>query len=83
MSGAASLERVLAAAGVDCAVEARERLAVLVPRAGGVAAFADPALRERALRLATEHGFTHLAVELPRADRRSDALGADAAVPRA
>ena len=60
------LERALAEAGLRCTVEARERLAVIVPVGDSAAAFADRARRDLALRLAAAQGFTHLAVELPR-----------------
>jgi len=53
----------LRALGVECDVEAREKLAVIIPSAGG-ATFADEATRLRVVRLAREHGFTHVAVEL-------------------
>ena len=46
-------------------MEGRERLAVITPDAAGAAALADPARRAAAVRLASAHGFTHLAVELP------------------
>ena len=60
---AAALEEALRRIGVDGRVEAREGLALLVPRAGA-AALADASLRRRAAALAREHGFTHLALEL-------------------
>lgn len=50
--------------GLDCDVERRETLAVLVPR-GCLPSLADRSLRERIVALAREHGFTHVAVELP------------------
>ena len=59
----------LEALGVRCAVEPRERLAVLVPRgAGALAALGDEPTRREAVRLARAHGFTHLAVELVAGD---------------
>ena len=61
-ANAAALEDALRALGVDCFVEAHGRLAVVVPR--GAVDFTDPARRQAALRLVTEHGFTHLALEL-------------------
>ena len=62
---AAALEQALRALGVDCLVEAHGRLAVVVPRAGAdCSEFTDPARRQAALRLVTEFGFTHLALEL-------------------
>lgn len=60
-----ALRDALRAAGVDSTVEARDRLAIVTAAPG---AFADPRLRERAVALAREHGFTHVAVELPAED---------------
>lgn len=60
---AASLEAALRALGVECAVEAREGLAVLVPT-GDVAPLADARVRDAAVALLKEHGFTHLALEI-------------------
>lgn len=61
----AALERALRDAGVSCTVEARERLAVLVPSGGSALAdLADPERRRETFALAVAHGFTHLAVEL-------------------
>lgn len=60
---AAALEDALRRLGVEGRVEARESLALLVPR-GGAANLADATLRRRAAALAREHGFTHLALEL-------------------
>lgn len=60
---AAALEGALTDEGLACRVEARERLAVLVPRGDWPAL--DDAPRRRALhQLATRHGFTHVALEL-------------------
>lgn len=61
----ATLAEALAARGFPCAVEARGTLAVLVP-AAGVGAFADRDGRAEIVRMAREHGFTHVALELPR-----------------
>lgn len=60
----AALEQALANAGLPCAVEARDRLAVVTARPAVAAALAEPAARTLALRLAAAHGFTHLALEL-------------------
>jgi hypothetical protein len=60
---ATALAAALRADGVDCEVEARDRLAVVRERDGGDALI-DPAVRRRALALARAHGFTHLALEL-------------------
>jgi hypothetical protein len=66
----------LEALGLRCAVEPRERLAVLVPLAASAAvALVDEPTRREAVRLARACGFTHLAVELVPADagRAADA----------
>ena len=60
---AAGLERALRAAGVECVVDAFERLAVIVPGPAGVD-IGDADLRGRALALLPRYGFTHLALEL-------------------
>ncbi len=60
---APALEAALRAHGLACEVEPRETLAVLVPCRTTL----DLATAERralAIRLAREHGFTHVAVEL-------------------
>ena len=65
---AAALAEALEAHGIACDVEARDTLAVLVPRAEADA-LSTPEGRELTVRLAREHGFTHVAVELaPAAD---------------
>jgi hypothetical protein len=84
MSGATvgdarALEEALRRLGVSGRVEARERLALLVPRAG-IAVLADAAARRQAASLAREHGFTHLALEL--LDDPADGRGDGAAVHR-
>ena len=58
-----SLEAALDALGIPCTVEAHERLAVIVPR-GEVSALEDARHRRETVRLAREHGFTHIALEL-------------------
>ena len=58
----ADLREALRAAGIAGDVERRGALAILITADPSV--FADPALRERAVRLAREHGCTHLAVEV-------------------
>jgi hypothetical protein len=60
---AESLEAALRTEGIDCVVEAQERLAVIVPGPRGVD-LSSAELRRRALELLPAHGFTHLAVEL-------------------
>lgn len=60
---AAALEAALHALGIDCAVEARDALAILVPR-DHACDLSRLEQRELALRLGREHGFTHVAIEL-------------------
>lgn len=60
---AAALADALRAAGIPCRVEARAALAVLFAEDGG-AALATPEARRRALALAREQGFTHVALEV-------------------
>jgi hypothetical protein len=61
---AGTLREALGAAGLPCEVEGREKLAVLRLEADGADLMADFEIRRRALALATEHGFTHAAIEL-------------------
>lgn len=61
---AAAFRAALAAVGVRCDVEEQDRLA-LVRVDGDGSALADAALRETVTRLAAEHGYTHVALELP------------------
>ena len=59
----ASLEEALGALGLPCTVEVRDRLAIVIPR-GDVTVIEEAHRRREALRLAREHGFTHIALEL-------------------
>ena len=61
---ARSLREALRGVGLRCEVEARETLALLRIEGGGADTLADAEVRRRALALATEHGFTHAAIEL-------------------
>lgn len=69
------LQRALRALGIDCTVEARDKLAIIVPGASA-RDFSEMALRRAAIALLAEHGFTHLAVEIP------DTPAGDAALSR-
>lgn len=62
---AEALRVALRGAGIDATVEARDRLAIVT---APPAVFSDPEIRERTVALAREHGFTHVAVELPAED---------------
>lgn len=63
----AALEQALAAIGLAGRVEIRGSLAVLTLTKGG--ALEDAQLRDTAVRLAADHGITHLALELFDDDR--------------
>lgn len=69
------LQRALRALGIDCTVEARDKLAIIVP-AASMRDFSEMSLRRAAIALLAEHGFTHVALEIP------EAPGGDAALPR-
>jgi hypothetical protein len=60
---AATLQAALDTLGIACTVEPHDRLAVIVP-VGGVDPLESRRVRGEALRLARDHGFTHIAVEL-------------------
>ncbi len=60
---AAALESALAATGITAAVEARERLAVIVA-ADDASANAISAQRARIVAIAAMHGFSHVALEI-------------------
>lgn len=78
---AESLEAALRAQGIDCVVEERERLAVIVPGPRGLD-LSSAELRRRALALLPAHGFTHLALELLPARPPERAAGTDSAAER-
>jgi hypothetical protein len=61
---AADLAADLAAAGMACRVEARDRLAVVHPAAGTPLDVADDAVRLQIVALGRKRGFTHVAVAL-------------------
>lgn len=61
---AEGLRQALAALGIECTVEARDKLAVIISPAGGTR-LDDVAVRRAALALIRDHGFTHLALEIP------------------
>lgn len=57
------LQRALGAAGIAARVEARERLAILIPDDIETDLTSEQK-RRAALALAAQHGFTHVALEL-------------------
>ena len=58
-----TFEAALRASGIRCAVDAMDRLAVIVPE-DAEAGLAMVRARREALRMLGAHGFTHLALEL-------------------
>ena len=58
-----ALERALVEAGIAARVEARERLAILIPQAENPDLTSEQQ-RHAIVALAVERGFTHVALEL-------------------
>jgi len=79
---AVALAAAIAELGIDCALEARGGLALLLPTPEGVAALQVDESRRAVLALAKEHGFTHVAIELPSERRRSSTPSTDAPLLR-
>ena len=73
---ASALAAAIAELGVQCALEARGGLALLLPAAASLDKLQDPDTRRAVLALARQHGFTHVAIELPN-DRRDDGATKD------
>jgi hypothetical protein len=74
---AEALATAIAELGLNCDIEARGGLVVFLPAADSVAKLAEEEMRRAALSLARQHGFTHVAIELPN-DRRTGAPTKDA-----
>ena len=79
---AAALASVIAELGVQCALEARGGLALLLPVQESVATLQSPDTRRAVLALARTHGFTHVAIELPTDRRDAGERGTDAPLLR-
>ena len=77
-----ALAGALAKLGVECALEVRGGLALLLPTAEGAAALQVDEKRRAVLALAKDHGFTHVAIELPNERRRSGTPPTDASLLR-
>jgi hypothetical protein len=60
---AASLETALREIGIACAVEAHDRLAMIIPD-DAARELGEAPVRRETLRIAREHGFSHVALEL-------------------
>ena len=71
-----ALATAIAELGIDCALEARGGLALLMPTPEGAAALQVDESRRAVLALAKEHGFTHVAIELPSERRKSSTTDA-------
>lgn len=78
---AVALAAAIAELGIDCALEVRGGLALLLPTPEGVAALQVDESRRAVVALAREHGFTHVAIELP-SERRRSSTPADAPLLR-
>jgi hypothetical protein len=61
---ARALQDALGALGLECTVETRERLAVLIPPTMATPVLTG-AMRQRVVALARAHGFSHVALEIP------------------
>jgi hypothetical protein len=79
---AAALATAIAKLGVECALEVRGGLALLLPTAEGAAALQQDGTRRAVLALAKEHGFTHVAIELPNERRKVSTPSTDAPLLR-
>lgn len=79
---ASALAAAIAALGLQCALEARGGLALLLPVPESVELLQRPETRRAVLALAREHGFTHVAIELPNERRDPDATQGDATLLR-
>ena len=79
---AAALAAAIAELGVQCTLEARGGLALLLPVPESVAALQLPETRRTVLALVREHGFTHVAIELPSDRRGAGARDTDAPLLR-
>jgi hypothetical protein len=78
---ATALAAAIAELGVQCSLEARGGLALLLPVTESVLALRSPDTRRAVLALARQHGFTHVAIELP-SDRRGAGRETDAPLLR-
>ncbi len=62
---ATALAAGIAELGIRCSLEPRGRLAVLVPMSSSIERLQGAETRRALVALAKQHGFTHVAVELP------------------
>ena len=78
---ATALAAAIAELGVRCSLEARGGLALLLPESSSLGTLQSADTRRAVLALAKQHGFTHVAIELP-SDRRGAGRDADAPLLR-
>ena len=79
---AGALAAAIARLGIRCALEVRGGLALLVPTLDDVAALQVDETRRAVLALVKDHGFTHVAIELPNDRRKSSTPATDASLLR-
>jgi hypothetical protein len=79
---ATTLAAAIAELGVQCSLEARGGLVLLMPVQESVAALQSPETRRAVLALAKEHGFTHVGIELPSDRRGGEGRGRGASLLR-
>lgn len=77
---AETLQSALRATGVHALVEGRDRLAIITAR-DAASARAVAGDRERVVTLASEHGFSHVALEVVARQPASDSARSDAPLP--
>lgn len=78
---AAALVAAITEIGVRCSLEERGSLAVLRPVSSSMEMLQSADVRRAVLASAKQHGFTHVAIELP-SDRRGAERDADAPLLR-
>lgn len=79
---ATALAAAIAELGIACTLEVRGGLALLLPTADAVASLQVDETRRAVLALAKQHGFTHVAIELPNDRRKSSTRTTDASLLR-
>jgi hypothetical protein len=79
---ATALAAAIGQLGIECALEVRGGLVLLLPTQDGVIALQVDETRRAVLTLAKQHGFTHVAIEMPSDRRKSSTPPADASLLR-
>jgi hypothetical protein len=79
---AVALAAAIAKLGIECALEVRGGLALLMPMQDSVISLQDDGTRSAVLALVKEHGFTHVAIELPSERRKPSTPPTDARLLR-